>query len=209
MALHLYNTLSNKVEEFSPSLDNTVRMYACGPTVYDYGHIGNFRTFVAVDILRRFLRQSGFKLNHVMNITDVDDKIIRNAVAQHQSLEQYTRIYTEAFLEDCRMLRLERPERLAPATEHIHDMVSAIERLGDSQHTYASDGSVYFKIASFPGYGKLSHNDFSGNLAGARVDVDEKIMPVILPCGRRPNRTKPSGRAPSAPAVPAGILSAR
>jgi len=173
MALRFYNTLSQEVEEFTPASDNTVRMYTCGPTVYDFAHIGNFRTFTFVDLLRKVLRANGFQLNHVMNITDVDDKIIRNAVAQHQSLDQYTKIYTEAFLEDCRMLRLERPERLAPATEHIHDMVSAIERLGDSQHTYASDGSVYFKIASFPGYGKLSHNDFSGNLAGARVDVDE------------------------------------
>jgi len=109
----------------------------------------------------------------VMNITDVDDKIIRNAVAQHQTLDEYTKIYTGAFLEDCASLRLERPERLAPATEHIHDMVSAIEKLGDGDHTYSTEGSVYFKIASFPSYGKLSHNDFSGNLAGARVDVDE------------------------------------
>jgi cysteinyl-tRNA synthetase len=173
MALRFYNTLSQQVEEFTPASDNTVRMYTCGPTVYDFAHIGNFRTFTFVDLLRKVLRANGFTLNHVMNITDVDDKIIRNAVAQHQTLDQYTRIYTDAFLDDCRMLRLERPERLAPATEHIHDMVAAIERLGDSQHTYASDGSVYFKIASFPGYGKLSHNDFSGNLAGARVDVDE------------------------------------
>jgi cysteinyl-tRNA synthetase len=173
MALRFYNTLSQQVEEFTPASDNTVRMYTCGPTVYDFAHIGNFRTFTFVDLLRKVLRANGFALNHVMNITDVDDKIIRNAVAQHQSLDEYTKIYTEAFLEDCRALRLERPERLAPATDHIHDMVAAIERLGDSRHTYASDGSVYFKIASFPEYGKLSHNDFSGNLVGARVDVDE------------------------------------
>jgi cysteinyl-tRNA synthetase len=173
MALRFYNTLSQQVEEFVPASDNTVRMYTCGPTVYDFAHIGNFRTFTFVDLLRKVLRANGFHLNHVMNITDVDDKIIRNAVAQHQTLDEYTKIYTQAFLDDCSLLRLERPERLAPATEHIHDMVSAIEQLGDSQHTYASDGSVYFKIASFPSYGKLSHNDFSGNIAGARVDVDE------------------------------------
>src|SRR5262249_4323426 len=112
-------------------------------------------------------------LDHVMNITDVDDKIIRNAAAQHKSLEDYTAIYTEAFLEDCRKLRLERPERLTPATQHIDDMVDAVQRLGADEHTYTSDGSVYFRIATFPGYGKLSHNDFSGNIAGARVDVDE------------------------------------
>jgi cysteinyl-tRNA synthetase len=165
--------LSQQVEEFTPASDNTVRMYTCGPTVYDFAHIGNFRTFTFVDLLRKVLRANGFLLNHVMNITDVDDKIIRNAVAQHRTLDEYTKIYTEAFLEDCKALRLERPEILAPATEHIDDMAQAIERLGESHHTYASDGSVYFKIASFPGYGKLSHNDFSGNLAGARVDVDE------------------------------------
>src|SRR5579864_1399742 len=141
MALHFYNTLSQQVEEFSPARDNTVRMYTCGPTVYDYAHIGNFRTFTFVDILRKWLRASGYGLDHVMNITDVDDKIIRNAAAQHKSLEDYTAIYTKAFLEDCDKLRLERPEHLVPATQHINDMVEAIERLGSTHHTYTSDGS--------------------------------------------------------------------
>jgi len=173
MALRFYNTLSQQVEEFSPARDNTVRMYTCGPTVYDYAHVGNFRTFTFLDILRKWLRSSGFKLDHVMNITDVDDKIIRNAAAQHKDLKEYTEIYTKAFLEDCGTLRLERPERLAPATEHIADMVSAIECLEAGHHTYTSEGSVYFRISTFPGYGKLSHNDFSGNMAGTRVDLDE------------------------------------
>ena len=173
MALRFYNTLSQQVEEFTPASHNTVRMYTCGPTVYDFAHIGNFRTFTFVDLLRKCLRANGFQLNHVMNITDVDDKIIRNAVAGHQTIEEYTKTYTDAFLEDCAALRLERPERLVPATEHIQEMAAAIQQLGESQHTYSSEGSVYFKIASFPSYGKLSHNDFSGNLAGARVDVDE------------------------------------
>ena len=118
MPLHLYNTLSNKVEEFQPSVDNTVRMYACGLTVYDYGHIGNFRTFVAVDILRRFLRQSGHKLQHVMNITDVDDKIIRNSAQAGVSVQQYTAKYQEAFLEDAGALHIEQP-KIVRATEHI------------------------------------------------------------------------------------------
>src|SRR5215467_12385003 len=173
MALRFYNTLSQQVEEFSPARDNTVRMYTCGPTVYDYAHIGNFRSFTFVDLLRKCLRSNGFKLDHVMNITDVDDKIIRNAVAQHKDLNEYTAAYTKAFLDDCAALRLERPERLSPATGHIGEMVEAIEQLTAGNHTYKSDGSVYFRIASFPGYGKLSHNDFSGNIAGARVDVDE------------------------------------
>jgi cysteinyl-tRNA synthetase len=173
MPLRFYNTLSQQVENFSPALDNTVRMYTCGPTVYDFAHIGNFRTFTFVDILRKCLRANGYQLNHVMNITDVDDKIIRNAAAQHKELKEYTAIYTQAFLEDCATLRLERPERLVPATDHIDDMAAAIARLTTGNHTYTSDGSVYFRIATFPGYGKLSHNDFSGNMAGARVDVDE------------------------------------
>ena len=173
MALRFYNTLTQQTEEFLPARDNTVRMYSCGPTVYDFAHIGNFRTFAFVDILRKWLRASGFQLNHVMNVTDVDDKIIRNAVAQHKKLEEYTEVYTKAFLEDCDHLRLERPENLVPATRHIDDMAAAIEQLAAHNHTYSSDGSVYFRIASFPGYGKLSHNDFSGNIAGARVDVDE------------------------------------
>jgi cysteinyl-tRNA synthetase len=173
MPLRFYNTLTQQVESFSPSSGGVVRMYTCGPTVYDYAHIGNFRTFTFVDLLRKWLRTSGFRLDHVMNVTDVDDRIIQNAVAQHKTLAEFTRVYTEAFLEDCATLRLERPERLAAATAHIDDMVSAIERLGETGHTYRSDGSVYFRISTFPGYGKLSHDDLSGNLPGARVDVDK------------------------------------
>ena len=172
MALRFYNTLSQQVEPFSPLRDGTVRIYTCGPTVYDYAHIGNFRTFTFVDILRRWLRLSGYALNHVMNITDVDDKIIRNATAQRKSLAEYTAVYTEAFWEDCARLRLETPEHRVAATSHIDDMVDAIQRLSQGNHTYKSDGSIYFRIASFPGYGKLSHSNFSGNIAGARVDVD-------------------------------------
>jgi len=174
LSLQLYNTLSGKVEEFEPSEGNTVRMYDCGPTVYDYGHIGNFRTFVAVDILRRFLRQSGYKLQHVMNITDVDDKIIRNAAREHKSINEYTRKYEDAFLEDMHTLNLEQPERLVRATDHIQKMAEFIQKLVDKGFAYrAEDGSYYFSIARFPQYGKLSKKDFSGIEVGARVDVDE------------------------------------
>jgi cysteinyl-tRNA synthetase len=172
MPLRLYNTLTQEVQPFAPLNDNTVRMYTCGPTVYDFAHIGNFRTFVFFDLLRRWLRASGFKLDHVMNITDVDDKIIRNAVAQNKTLDEYTAIYTKAFLDDCAALRLEKPERLVRATEHIKEMADAIHKLEEGGYTYRSDGSVYFRIAKFKDYGKLSHNDFSGMVAGARVDVD-------------------------------------
>src|SRR5581483_3315537 len=174
MALHLYNTLSGKIEEFAPSADNTVRMYACGPTVYDYGHIGNFRTFIAVDILRRFLKQSGYKLQHVMNITDVDDKIIRNAAREHKSVRDYSQIYEQGFLEDMRTLNIQQPERLVRATEHIQEMASFIRELEQKGFAYRTDdGSYYFRIAKFPGYGKLSKKDLGGMEPGARVDVDE------------------------------------
>jgi cysteinyl-tRNA synthetase len=174
MPLHLYNTLTNKIEEFRPSEDNTVRMYDCGPTVYDYGHIGNFRTFVAVDILRRFLLQSGYKMKQVMNITDVDDKIIRNAAREHKTVQEYTRKYEQAFFEDMEMLNLERPELVVRATEHIQDMAEFIRKLEEKGFAYRTeDGSYYFRIARFPEYGKLSKKDFSGMEVGARVDVDE------------------------------------
>src|SRR5215467_12842294 len=152
MALRFYNTLTQQVEPFVPLHDNVVRMYTCGPTVYNYVHIGNLRTFTFQDILRRWLRARGYQLDHVMNITDVEDKIIRNAAAQHKSLAEYTEQYTQAFLEDSAKLRLERPERLVKATEHITDMVQAIEKLEGLGYTYRSDGSVYYRIAKFQQY---------------------------------------------------------
>src|SRR5437870_12816053 len=130
MALLLFNTLSGKIEEFQPIADNQVRMYACGPTVYDYGHIGNFRTFIAVDILRRFLRQSGFKVRHIMNITDVDDKIIRNSAQAGVGVQQYTAKYERAFLEDAAALNIEQPE-LVRATEHVDEMAESKARQVD------------------------------------------------------------------------------
>ena len=173
MALRFYNTLTQRTEVFTPLSDNVVRMYTCGPTVYSYVHIGNLRTFTFQDILRRWLRARGYALDHVMNITDVEDKIIRNSLAEHKTIFEYTAAYVQAFLEDMRTLRLEMPERMVKATDHIPEMVAAIEKLGARGFTYNSDGSVYYRIANFPEYGKLSHNDFSGIRAGARVDVDE------------------------------------
>jgi cysteinyl-tRNA synthetase len=173
MSLRLYNTLSAKIEEFRPLEDRQVRMYACGPTVYDYGHIGNFRTFIAVDILRRFLRQSGYQVRHVMNITDVDDKIIRNAARDGVSVRQYTAKYEKAFLEDAAALNIEQPI-LVRATDHVPEMAGFIAELQKKSFAYRTDdGSYYFRIAKFPGYGKLSKKDFAGMEDGARVDVDE------------------------------------
>ncbi len=173
MDLQFYNTLTQRLEPFAPLDGTTVRMYTCGPTVYHYVHIGNFRTFCFQDILRRTLRARGYQLDHVMNITDVEDKIIRNAVAEGKTLKEYTSGYIQAFLDDSALLRLERPERMVLATEHIAEMVAAIQALAAKSHTYESEGSTYFRIATFKDYGKLSHMNLSGNVAGARVDVDE------------------------------------
>jgi cysteinyl-tRNA synthetase len=173
MALRFYNTLTQELEIFRPLIGNTVRMYTCGPTVYNFVHIGNFRTFTFQDILRRWLRYRGYELNHVMNITDVEDKIIANAAKEGKSIEEYTVAYSKAFFEDAAALRLEQPEHVVKATEHIPVMVKAIEKLAARGCTYVSDSSTYFRISTFPEYGKLSHNDFSGIRSGARVDVDE------------------------------------
>jgi len=173
MALRFYNTLTQEVELFHPLNDNTVRMYTCGPTVYNFVHIGNFRTFTFQDILRRWLRYRGYKLNHVMNVTDVDDKIIKNAAKERKSIEDYTSVYTKAFFEDAAALRLQQPEHVAAATKHVDVMVKAVEKLAAKGYTYTNDGSTYYRIAAFPDYGKLSHNDFSGIRSGARVDMDE------------------------------------
>lgn len=148
-------------------------MYSCGPTVYNYVHIGNLRTFAFQDILRRHLRQSGWDLLHVMNVTDVEDKIIAAASRQGVSIGEYTRRYVDAFFEDCRTLRLERPERVPAATEHIPEMLRLVGRIESAGHTYRNAGSTYFRIGSWAEYGKLSRLDAGGIRAGARVDADE------------------------------------
>jgi cysteinyl-tRNA synthetase len=173
-ALELFNTMSGKLEPLTPVGAPALRMYACGPTVYDYGHIGNFRTFLHVDVLRRFLRQQGIPVNHVMNITDVDDKIIRNALAAAKPIAEYTARFEQAFFEDMAALSIERPEHLPRATGHIPEMVVLIQRLAAKDIAYQTeDGSWYFRIARDPDYGKLSKKDFEGIEDGARVDLDE------------------------------------
>jgi cysteinyl-tRNA synthetase len=174
MSLRLFNTLTGQFDPIAPSDGKTFRMYVCGPTVYDYGHIGNFRTFLEVDVLRRFLLLTGLKVCHVMNITDVDDKIIRNAGKAGVSITEYARPYEAAFLEDLEVLRVERPEKIVRATEHIDQMITLIQKLAAEGAAYkAEDGSWYFRLAAFPEYGKLSKKDLSGMEDGARVDVDE------------------------------------
>jgi len=174
LPLELFNTLSGKNEPLFASDGHALRFYCCGPTVYDYGHIGNFRTFLHVDVLRRAARLNGLALHHVMNITDVDDKIIRNATAAGKPIGEYSARFERAFFEDMDALNIERPEDIARATENIPGMVSLIERLAAQDIAYkADDGSWYFRIARFPGYGKLSKKDLLGIEDGARVDLDE------------------------------------
>jgi len=170
--IQLHNTLSGKLEPFVPQKPGEVRMYTCGPTVYDYAHIGNYRTFVFQDILRRFLKLRGFELQHVMNLTDVDDRIIANAAAAGKNIRDYTDKFVQAFFDDCKTLSIEAPEHWIRATDHIGDMVQLIERLQEKTFTYASEGSIYYRIAKFPNYGKLSKIDLTGIQAGARVDND-------------------------------------
>ena len=172
--IRLFNTLSGQIEALAPADGSTFRMYACGPTIYDYGHIGNFRTFCHVDVLRRALLLDGLKLRHVMNITDVDDKIIRNATQAGLPISEYTQKYERAFFEDLDALTVARPEVIARATENISAMVRLIQRLAAQGIAYQTeDGSWYFRISRFPEYGKLSKKDLSGMADGARVDVDE------------------------------------
>ena len=170
--IHLHNTLTGKTEPFVPQTPGEVRMYTCGPTVYDYAHIGNYRTFVFQDILRRFLNLRGFKLQHVMNLTDVDDRIIANAAAASKNIRDYTEKFVQAFFDDCKTLSIEAPEHWIRATDHIDDMVQLIQRLQQKTFTYPSEGSIYYRITKFPDYGKLSKIDLTGIQAGARVDND-------------------------------------
>src|SRR5689334_4635429 len=165
--LKFKNTLSGKVEEFRPLNEGEVRMYYCGPTVWEYGHIGNFRSAIAADILRRYLKFKGYKVTHVMNITDVEDRIIAKSQEAGVSIDDYTAKYIDALWEDFDALGCERPEVVPRATRHIPEMVSIIEKLLETDHAYRSDGSIYYRIASFPDYGKLSKINFEGNIAGA------------------------------------------
>jgi cysteinyl-tRNA synthetase len=173
MPLRFHNTLSGRVEDFVPLEGNKVRIYTCGLTVYDYGHIGNYRTFVFQDVLRRYLKYRGYEVFHVMNLTDVDDNTIRGAQAAGIPLRDYTQKYIQAFEVDRQLLNLETPEIVVRATDHIEDMVKLIQALEAKGYAYRSDGSVYFSVRSFPEYGKLAQVDLAGIRPGARVDSDK------------------------------------
>ncbi len=173
-SLQLYNSMTRAVEELKPLAAPKVSLYVCGPTIYNYGHIGNFRTYVAVDLLRRTLKHFGCQVDHVMQFTDVDDKTIRGSREKSMPLREFTSVYRQAFLDDARTLNIEIPERTPNATDFIPSMVALIQKLIDKKSAYVSDdGSVYFRIASFPKYGCLCHLDLENLISGARVSQDE------------------------------------
>jgi cysteinyl-tRNA synthetase len=173
--LRFFNTLSRQTEEFHPLEEGRVRMYICGPTVWNFAHIGNFRTFIFGDVLRRYLKFKGYQVTHVFNLTDIDDRIINEAAKQNISIDEFTAPYIKAFWEDFDALGMERPEVTPRATHHIQEMIEIIAKLLENGHAYESEGSIYYRIAAFPEYGKLSRISFSGNIAGAseRVDTDK------------------------------------
>lgn len=170
----VHNTLTRRLEEFQPLEPGHARLYTCGPTVYNYAHIGNFRAYVFEDLLRRWLKFKGFRVTQVMNLTDVDDKTIRDSQAAGLSLADFTARYKQAFFEDIRVLNIEAAEYYPAATDHIPEMIALIQVLQDKGYAYcADDGSVYFSIDRWPQYGKLAHLDRSGLRAGVRVNADE------------------------------------
>ncbi len=173
--IKFFNTLSRQVEEFVPLEDGKVNMYLCGPTVWNFAHIGNFRTFIFGDVLRRYLKYSGFHVKHVFNLTDIDDRIINEAAKRSISIGEFTAPFIQYFWEDFDALGMERPEVTPRATEHIAEMIDIIAKLLENGHAYESDGSIYYRIAAFPDYGKLSKINFSGNITGGseRIDTDK------------------------------------
>ena len=173
--LRFFNTLSRQIEEFQPLEAGKVRMYICGPTVWNFAHIGNFRTFIFGDVLRRYLKYKNYEVTHVFNLTDVDDRIINEAAKQNISIDEFTAPYIRYFWEDFEALGMERPEVTPRATEHIPEMIDIIAKLIENGHAYESEGSIYYRISAFPEYGKLSKINFSGNIAGAseRIDTDK------------------------------------
>lgn len=174
MELYFYNSLSRKVEAFHSLKPHEVGMYTCGPTVYNYAHIGNFRAYVFEDVLRRTLEFAGYRVKQVMNLTDVDDKTIRGAIAGNKALQDYTKPYIEAFFEDLKVLNIEPAEVYPAATAHIPEMKAMVAALFDKGLAYKSDdGSVYFSVNKLPGYGKLAHLDPSQLRNGVRINADE------------------------------------
>ena len=174
MVLRIYNTLTGKKEEFKPVEEGKVKMYVCGMTVYSDAHIGHARTYLAFDIVRRYLEYKGYKVTYVQNITDVDDKIIKSANERNMDPLEYSRYYTERCLSDMDALGIRRADIYPKASEHIEDMIKMIEKIIENGYGYVSDGDVYFSVEKFKDYGKLSKQRIEEMRAGARVEPGEK-----------------------------------
>lgn len=172
--MKIYNTITRNMDELHPLEKGHVRMYTCGPTVYNAAHIGNFRTYMFEDLLRRYIKYCGLRVTQVMNLTDVDDKTIRGSISENLPLDDYTRKYKDMFFEDIKTLNIEPAEHYPAATDHIPEMISLIEKLFEKGLAYKSDdGSVYFSISKFENYGRLARIDLAGMRAGARIAQDE------------------------------------
>ena len=178
--IEFFNTFSGRKEKFFTLSEESgkgreVKIYACGPTVYDFAHIGNFRTFIFGDLLRRFLESKNYQVKHVMNITDVDDKTIAGTKRENKKLEEFTEFYTQAFREDLKKLNIfppNYPKEQPRATREIPVMIELVQKLLAKGVAYEREGSVYYRVADFPSYGRLSKKDLKKNIEGARVDID-------------------------------------
>lgn len=174
VALKVYNTLSNQKEEFKPLEDGKVKMYSCGPTVYDYFHIGNARAFIVPDIIKRYLEYQGYEVKHVLNFTDVDDKMIKRANEEGITIQELADKFIEAYFEDTDALNIKQADVYPRATEHITEMIELVKDLIEKDYAYESGGDVYFRVEKFAEYGKLSNRKIEDLKAGARVEVSDK-----------------------------------
>ena len=173
MALKLYNTLANRIEEFKENEPGRVKYYTCGPTVYDFAHIGNLRAYMFEDLLKRYLIYKGYNVYHVMNITDIDDKTIKKANANNITIYELTKEYTKAFHEDLKTLNILSADKYPKATEHIKEMIEIVKILLKKGIAYKKGGSIYFSIKNYPEYGKLANIDLENLQMGTSVDIDE------------------------------------
>ncbi|MFZ2864792.1 MAG: class I tRNA ligase family protein, partial [Ignavibacteriaceae bacterium] len=172
--LKLYNTLTKKVEEFTPIDPNEIKFYVCGPTVYDYFHIGNARSFVMADIVRRYLEYKGYNVKFVMNLTDVDDKIIKKSNEERRNANDVTTDYINAFFEDITKLKIKKATLYPKATEHMKEIIDMIKLLVDKKFAYNADGNIFYDVKKFSGYGKLSGKNIEELEAGSRIEVNEE-----------------------------------
>jgi cysteinyl-tRNA synthetase len=197
MILMVFNTLGKRKEELTPLHDKEVRIYVCGPTVYDYIHIGNARAFLIADIVRRYLEYKGFKVRFVSNITDIDDKMIKRANETQLSVQQLGEIYSDAYFEDIAKLNVKKPDLSPRATQHIPEIIEAVEALVAKGYAYQANGDVYFDVSKFEEYGKLSGNKAEALKMGARVEVNRKKRnPADFALWKKQRKGEPAWHSP-------------